>query len=319
MRIDITNFFQQDMESLYEAWERYKYLLWSCPHHGLPIWWQVQTFYNGLMPNIQAMVDAASGGALNNKTLEEAYNLIEVMASNNYMRPSERNSTRKAVGVHEVDGYTALAAQFSTIQKQLGVALKVNTIETHSLTCEFCAGNHLSRGCQVGNPFAPPQQANYVNNFQGKQQNPYSNTYTPAWQNHPNFSWSNNSYPKPPLGFQVQEAKSNLGDVLTKFMEESGKRFDKNEAQLQKYEVLLQNQSASIRNLETQMGKIHSILAGRVQGMFSSDIEKNPKEQLNAIMLRSGKDLKESRKTKETEEKAEDTNWTKPIMPQHNA
>ncbi|XP_031283882.1 uncharacterized protein LOC116142592 [Pistacia vera] len=82
-------------------------------------------------------------------------------------------------------------------------------------------------------------------------------------------------------------------------MEESGKRFDKNEAQLQKYEILLQNQSASIRNLETQMGQIHSILARRVQGMFSSDIKKNPKEQLNAIMLRSGKELKESRKAED--------------------
>ena len=96
MRNDITNFFQQDMESLYEAWERYKDLLRRCPHHGLPIWSQVQTFYNGLMPNIQAMVDIASGGALNNKTPKEAYNLIEVMASKNYMRSSERNSTRKA-------------------------------------------------------------------------------------------------------------------------------------------------------------------------------------------------------------------------------
>ncbi|XP_031260735.1 uncharacterized protein LOC116118922 [Pistacia vera] len=89
-------------------------------------------------------------------------------------------------------------------------------------------------------------------------------------------------------------------------MEESGKRFDKNEAQLQKYEVLLQNQSASIRNLETQMGQIHNILKGRVQGMFLSDIEKNPKEQLSAIMLTSGKELKESRKVEETKEKAED-------------
>ena len=87
---------------------------------------------------------------------------------------------------------------------------------------------------------------------------------------------------------------------MTKFIEETSKRFEKTD-------VLVQNQSASIRNLETQIGQIHNILAGRVQGMFSSDIEKNPKEQLNAIMLRSGKELQESRKTEETEEKAKDT------------
>ncbi|XP_031260846.1 uncharacterized protein LOC116119031 [Pistacia vera] len=54
------------------------------------------------------------------------------------------------------------------------------------------------------------------------------------------------------------------------------------------------------------MGQIHSILAGRVQGMFSSDIEKNPNEQLNAIMLRTSKEFKVSRKAEETKEKAED-------------
>ena len=48
LRNDITTFAQFEMESLYEAWERYKDLLRKCPHHGLPVWLQVQTFYNGL-------------------------------------------------------------------------------------------------------------------------------------------------------------------------------------------------------------------------------------------------------------------------------
>ena len=232
MRSDITNFYQQDMESLYEAWERYKDLLRKCPHHGLPIWLQVQTFYNGLIPNTQVMVDAASGGALNNKTPEEAYNLIEVMASNNYMKSSDRNASRRVAGVHEIDNYTALSAQLAAIQKQLGVALKVNAIETSSssLICDFCAGNHASGDCQVGNPFAQQEQANYVSNFQRGQGNPYSNTYNPGWRNHPNFSWGNNNNEhKQPPGFQQQQKRSNMENVLTKFMEESGKRFEKNE------------------------------------------------------------------------------------------
>lgn len=78
---------------------------------------QVQTFYNDLLPNTQAMVNAASGGAINNKTPEEAYELIEVMASKNYMKPSDRSFLRKAMGVHEVDGFTTLLAQLASIQK----------------------------------------------------------------------------------------------------------------------------------------------------------------------------------------------------------
>lgn len=45
---NITSFLQFDYESLYEAWEIFKDLLKKCPHHGLPKWLQVQTFYNGL-------------------------------------------------------------------------------------------------------------------------------------------------------------------------------------------------------------------------------------------------------------------------------
>ena len=71
MRNDISNFAQQDQESLYEAWERYKDLLRRCLHRSLSLWMQVQTFYSGLHPNIQTMMDAASGGAIMNKTPKE--------------------------------------------------------------------------------------------------------------------------------------------------------------------------------------------------------------------------------------------------------
>lgn len=48
MRNDMASFMKLDAESLYEANDRYKDLLRRCPHHGLPKWIQVQTFYNGL-------------------------------------------------------------------------------------------------------------------------------------------------------------------------------------------------------------------------------------------------------------------------------
>src|SRR5436190_14882718 len=42
---DIMTFAQMDHESLYEAWERFKELLRKCPHHEVPKWLQLQTFY----------------------------------------------------------------------------------------------------------------------------------------------------------------------------------------------------------------------------------------------------------------------------------
>lgn len=111
MRNDITTFVQYDMESLYEAWERYKDLLRRCPHHGLPIWLQVQTFYNGLSATTRTMIDAAAGGTLMGKTLEEAYELLDEMASNNYQWSSDRMAPKRVAGVHEINAFDVLASQ----------------------------------------------------------------------------------------------------------------------------------------------------------------------------------------------------------------
>ena len=81
---DITQFMQSDLESLNEAWEMYKDMFRRCSHHRLPKWLQVQTFYNGLIPQTKTVIDVAIGGALMGKTTDHAYDLIEVMTSNNY-------------------------------------------------------------------------------------------------------------------------------------------------------------------------------------------------------------------------------------------
>ncbi|KAL5575516.1 hypothetical protein UlMin_017215 [Ulmus minor] len=191
MRIDISNFFQQDQE--------------KCPHHGLPLWMQVQTFYNGLLSNTQTMVDAASGGAFFNKSPKEGYELIEVMASNNFMK-SERSVQKRPAGLHDLDAFNKLAAQVALLNnnfKNLNVASVLN------VSCENCAGNHPSMECQ-GPYEANAEQVNFVANNQ-RQYNPNSNYYNQGWNNHPNFSWSNNAnVQQPPSGFQAQEKKPTM-------------------------------------------------------------------------------------------------------------
>jgi len=61
MRNEITSFRQGDDESLFDAWERFKELLRQCPHHGILICIQLETFYNGLIPSSRNMLDASSG------------------------------------------------------------------------------------------------------------------------------------------------------------------------------------------------------------------------------------------------------------------
>ena len=91
MRNEITSFRQTDDESLYEVWERFKELLKKCPHHGIPICIQMETFNNGLLPPKRLMLDASAGGAaLLNKSYVEAYDQIESIAANSYQWPTSR-------------------------------------------------------------------------------------------------------------------------------------------------------------------------------------------------------------------------------------
>lgn len=51
LRNDFFAFTQHEIESLYETWKRYKDMFRRCPHHRLPLWLQVQTFYNNISPS----------------------------------------------------------------------------------------------------------------------------------------------------------------------------------------------------------------------------------------------------------------------------
>jgi len=105
--------------------------------------------------------------------------------------------------------------------------------------------------------------------------NPYSATYNPGWRNHPKFLSGNQNVLKhqsiPPSSEKLKE-KSTLEEAMTQLADNTN----------------LQNQAASIRNLEVQVGQFANKLTGRQQGNLPSTTKINPKEQCNAITLRSG-------------------------------
>ncbi|XP_017976459.1 PREDICTED: uncharacterized protein LOC108661974 [Theobroma cacao] len=181
---DITSFMQFDSESLYEAWEKYKDLMRRCPHHGLPKWLQVQTFYNSLLRPFRTTIDAVAKGVLMSKSINEAYDLLEEIASNNYQWPYERLGIRKVTRIHELDVINTVSTQLASIAKKID-KLSVNVIRNSFMTCEFCGEGHSNDNYPIYS-----ESCQFVGNTQ--QNNPYSNTYNPSWRNHPNFSWNNN-------------------------------------------------------------------------------------------------------------------------------
>nr|GEW85341.1 reverse transcriptase domain-containing protein [Tanacetum cinerariifolium] len=59
LRNEISNFQQHFDESFHEAWDHYKYLLRTCPHHGFTELHQLDTFYNALNPVNQDFLNSA--------------------------------------------------------------------------------------------------------------------------------------------------------------------------------------------------------------------------------------------------------------------
>ncbi|RDX82376.1 hypothetical protein CR513_36851, partial [Mucuna pruriens] len=73
---------QHARETLHEYWERFNKLCATCPHHQISKQVLIQYFYEVLSMTDRSMIDAASGGALMDKTPIAARHLISNMASN---------------------------------------------------------------------------------------------------------------------------------------------------------------------------------------------------------------------------------------------
>ncbi|XP_060960154.1 uncharacterized protein LOC133030995 [Cannabis sativa] len=298
-RSEIMSFQQLEDETTSDAWERFKELLRKCPHHGIPHCIQLETFYNGLNAASRMVLDASANGAILSKSYNEAFEILERIASNNYQWSTNRAPTsRKVAGVLEVDALTALTAQMASMTNILknmnmgGSVQPAAAIQRAEISCVYCGDGHTFENCPSN-----PASVCYVGNQNfNRNNNPYSNSYNPAWKHHPNFSWGGqgacssgaqqaqgkqsfppgfSQQPHQPQGSQTSSLESLMRDYMAK------------------NDAVIQSQAASLRNLEVQLGQLlANDLKNRPQGTLPSDTE-NPrrdcKEHCKAVTLRSGK------------------------------
>ncbi|KAA3474336.1 Retrotransposon gag protein [Gossypium australe] len=151
------------------------------------------------------------------------------MPLNNYQWQVTRTRLAKAAGVFNIDAVTVLSTEVEMLHKKFD-GLYGSSQAHPVMQCDASGG--------VANPEYPPyghgmesEQMNYMGNNFGSNNNPYSNTYNPGWRNHPNFSWGSqgNQRQQPSQNFQQQhypqEKKSNLEEMLTKFIAATKTRF----------------------------------------------------------------------------------------------
>ena len=80
---------------------------------------QVHHFYNGLSRPTRTLIDAYAGGVIMGKNEVEAYQILENIALNDCQWLVERVAPKKPARVFDLNMFTNLSAQVSTLSKQL--------------------------------------------------------------------------------------------------------------------------------------------------------------------------------------------------------
>ncbi|XP_016168680.1 AAC-rich mRNA clone AAC11 protein-like [Arachis ipaensis] len=172
---DVQTFRQLEAKSLYQAWERYKALIRRCPSNMFGEWVKLHNFYEGLSMKSRKALDYSSGGPLQMmKTLEEAHDLIDMVANNQYFYSSERQATPKRDGN---DGKKDSVLQLAVISTTRQVPN---------------AWSQNEESFEAYNNEQQPEQVKYMHNTSSSHNDFHGDTYISSWRNHPNLSWGDN-------------------------------------------------------------------------------------------------------------------------------
>ncbi|GJT02465.1 reverse transcriptase domain-containing protein [Tanacetum coccineum] len=288
----ISRFSQEFDESFSEAWERFKGMLRSCPHHGFSELTQVDTFYNGLTENEQDSLNAAAGGNLLSKTTREALNIIENKSKVRYSRNktnASRVNSRENVSKTD-ERIDKLADQLSTLVEIVSkkVVVPPAPVKAVEENCVTCGGAHAWYNCpatdnnqnvcattgtynqqappnRVSNQMAPPgfapvqnqgQNRNYNNQGQGNNFNRGNNFQNQGFQGQVNHAsnFQNQGFQNQP--FQV--SNNQVNDFSNDFL-----NYKKSNDQ-------------TIRNLQYQITSM--------KGELKNEIQNTIKNQQTALM-----------------------------------
>ncbi|XP_073153240.1 uncharacterized protein [Henckelia pumila] len=246
------------------------------------------------------MLDAISAGVFVDKTPVQARNLIENMAANSQQFGTNRSDPAPRRN-NEVN-FSSLKQQMidlMSLVRQMAVGNGQNM-----KVCGICtARGHATDMCPTLQD-GSTEQVNAAGGFPGPPQwnyDPYSDTYNSGWRDHPNLRYGNlpvnqpaphvqpsNQAYGPPYPPQPQRPQVPMpGEFLENIVKD-----------LATNTVTFQEETrASIQQLNTQMGQLATAV-NRLEALNSNSLPSqtvvNLRENVSAITLRSGKELKES-------------------------
>ena len=146
------------------------------------------------------MIESMSGDVFFSLMDDEAYkfleNLLESSQQWDFSNHRERSTpTIKKGGLYEVSEDLDIKARLDNLTRKveaLALGRGMNSVnQVQSETCFICAiPKHSTQMCPsiTGYHEYHTEQANALNNYGRPLASPFSETYNPNWQNHPNFS-----------------------------------------------------------------------------------------------------------------------------------
>nr|GEY89080.1 hypothetical protein [Tanacetum cinerariifolium] len=292
------------------AWDRFKDLFRTCPHHGFIELHQLDTFYNGLNPSDQDSLNSTAGGNLLERSTQDALKIIEnksrVWNSRNkpivsQVKASNVDSSKRA---KLTDAVTQVTSVVATMMKQIQ-APAFAFIKAGKESCVTCGGAHSYRQCPAtnGNTFT-----GYNDNIQGyvlatAVNNKYNQGYRP--QGDPHFRASHQMGPPgfPPvqnnqnrfnqnLGYNQNQGNNqgnyqNRGIVTQSDFQAYIKANDVVMKKMQTQMTSLKNSNIVLKSMFGQFMK-RNTASSSSSGSLPSNTVLNPREDLKAITTRSG-------------------------------
>ncbi|XP_071912420.1 uncharacterized protein [Coffea arabica] len=154
------------------------YLPSGCPHHQIPDQLLIQYFYEGLLPMDRSMIDAASGGALANKTTDEAKLLISNMAENSQQFGVRSEDMTRRVNEVNHSNLANKLTELTALVRQMTVG-QVQAVKVYGICA---ASEHAIDMCPTLQE-DPYEQASAMGGMSGSSQrrnDPYVPTYNPG-------------------------------------------------------------------------------------------------------------------------------------------
>ncbi|XP_058216943.1 uncharacterized protein LOC131327831 [Rhododendron vialii] len=289
---EITTFQQAENEQFYEACERYGDIIRKCPHHDVPKWQLVQSFYSGLLLPHRVMVDASCGGFVMVKSEQEAWQLFETMSEGSLQNVSFERRTKSVItgsdnpgGMYEIKPSHDLQSKVDALTEKVEQLLTKGSATSqpppYQEACSLCASPaHYIVDCPAipQFPLFVQKQVNAAQGYANAQgfskpgNDPFSTTFKQGWSKHPNFSWKTeqqgNSFAQQPRPFNTQfNPAAYLSQNQQQAPSQSSRDPSFEEKVLQALDKLNNTQqqvrtnTQSIARLETQVGQIANALS----------------------------------------------------------